>query len=268
MTLFIVEKRKIHKKKKKIANIVSFEEDDEGISSSPGSSITSPSSGSIRSFDLGVHSVRSGGRRKEGFSLARQGSTGTLTVGSVPSHGFTTNKTHMRNSSMGSLDYGKKTEGAVGGGVLPRQGSTSSLPINASQSTSLLPAAQIDANPPNVPILSQADSSVPLSQQTEASSALDREGGAIHKQPSNDSSKSDGSRKAYAFSSGYATQSSDSSQDLPPGGASVDESFTHAQSDKSQSEDNSTKMQTELLPLKGSMLGTDLPLLDTGAIVR
>ena len=226
-----------------------------------------------------MHSVKSGGRRKEGFSLATQG---TLTVGSLPSHGFTTNKTHMRNSSMGSLDYGKKTEGAVGGGgVLPRQASTSSLPINASQSTSLLPAAQIDANPPNVPIVSQANSGVPSNQQTEASSALSNKGGDIHKQTSNDSSRSDGSgltlheetasRKAYAFSSGYATQSSDSSQDLPPGGAAVDDSLTLAQSDQLQSEDNSTKMQTELLPLKGFVVGKDpmdLPLLDTGAIVR
>ena len=228
-----------------------------------------------------MHSVRSGGRRKEGFSLATQG---TLTVGSLPSHGFTTNKTHMRNSSMGSLDYGKKTEGAVGGGggVLPRQASTSSLPINTSQSTSLLPAAQIDAkNLPNVPIVSQANSSVPLNQQTEASSALSSKGGAIHKQTSNDSSRSDGSsltpheetasRKAYAFSSGYATQSSDSSQDLPPDSAAVDDSLTLAQSDQLQSEDNSTKMQTELLPLKGFVVGKDpmnLPLLDTGAIVR
>ena len=221
-----------------------------------------------------MHSVKSGGRRKEGFSLATQG---TLTVGSLPSHGFTTNKTHMRNSSMGSLDYGKKTEGAVGGGggVLPRQASTSSLPINTSQSTSLLPSAQIDTNPPNVPIVSQANSGVPSNQQTEASS------GAIHKQTSNDSSRSDGSgltaheetasRKAYAFSSGYATQSSDSSQDLPPGGAAVDDSLTLAQSDQLQCEDNSTKMQTELLPLKGFVVGKDpmdLQLLDTGAIVR
>ena len=220
-----------------------------------------------------MHSVRSGGRRKEGFSLATQG---TLTVGSLPSHGFTTNKTHMRNSSMGSLDYGKKSEGAVGGGgVLPRQASTSSLPINASQSTSLLPSAQIDTNPPNVPIVSQANSGVPSNQQTEASS------GAIHKQTSSDSSRSDGSgltsheetasRKAYAFSSGYATQSSDSSQDLPPGGAAVDDSLTLAQSDQLQCEDNSTKMQTELLPLKGFVVGKDpmdLQLLDTGAIVR
>ena len=229
------------------------------MASSPGSSITSPSASSTRSFDLGVHPVRSGGRKKEGFSLARQGSAGTLTVGSLPSYGFDSNKSHMRNSSMGSLEYLKKTESVV----LPRQASTSSLPNSATQLQS--------SESSEVPTLSQANAMPPSQDFT-----LDRKGGAIHKQTSNDSSKSDSSsRKAYAFSSGYATQSSDSSQDLAPGGAGIEKSADSNSITQNEvppqsllEEDNSLNMQTEMLSPKDSAEAKHLPKLDTGAIIR
>ncbi len=218
------EKRKHHKRKKKVANIVSFDEDDVTTSSSPGSSITSPSASSTRSFDLAAHPIKAAGRKKEGFSLARQGSAGALLSGSLPSDaaGFlgrndktSSSKTHARNSSMGSLALEKEVsaEGAVGGIVLPSP-DAAGLSITASSS---LPAAASSVSKETshkVPIGSEGASNISVlhtrvgvRNQTENTQSDTLPG----------TSRQDNSPKDYAFSSGYATQSSDSSQDLPPG---------------------------------------------------
>ncbi len=259
LSLFTSEKRKLHKKKKKIAQIVSFDEDD-GISSSPGSSVTSPGATSTRSFDLSSRAIRSSAStgsfdtlshavrpsgHKKGSSLARKGSTGAIS-GSLPTGGFVSvkgettgpgpdsgNKTHTRNFSAGN-----ELTGEIGALSLPmpKHGSSSSLPCVGSKvegKSPQVPSKEIGSIPARQNRSAKDTRTLPNNEGVSSSkpnvpSALDIQGAVVRKQPSNESTRSEDSfgnspptdsaarKQQHALSSGYGTQSSDSSQDWPP----------------------------------------------------